>query len=677
MRFVTVMLLAGLACGTATGDDNSGSARETADRWIEERFSPDRPAELPFSFRYAGQSSRDLLGGWTTTTRRDERDANRLETTRTFTDPATGLTVRCVATFYRDFPAVEWVLTFQNGGEADTPLLSEILAIDAPLDMAEGDAPPTLHYGRGSHALITDFEPLSQSLLAGEEFRLGSFGGRSSDGTLPFFNLAATPGRGASVDIGWTGQWQATFVREAAGLIRVRAGMEHVHTTLHPGEQIRSPAILLMFWNGGDWRDGQNLHRRLLRQHATPPVTPPIAASPHAVFGFEKTTEGNLLELIGNVEREQIEFDYWWIDAGWYTCADNWARWVGNPEPDPTRFPRGLRPIRDAARATGMKFLLWFEPERAMPGSWLQTHHPDWLIRPPENLPAELKYQFNDGFHLVDLGNPEARGWIIDWLSRSIDAAGIDAFRNDFNMYPVDYWRSQDAPDRQAMTEIRYVTGLYQVFDTLRERHPELLIDNCASGGRRIDFEMLRRSLVLTRSDYLWDPIGQQCHTYGLAPWIPVTGIGAASVDAYSVRSGLGAHFSLAANYAAKDPETWQAIGKVVREFRVLQPFFAGDFFPLGSYSTQPDVWMAWQFHRPEHGDGMVQAFRRPDASDESATFPLRGLERDAIYEVTSLDAAESERLNGGQLLDRGLTVRLTEKPAAAVLIYRKVAAPQ
>ncbi len=72
------------------------------------------------------------------------------------------------------------------------------------------------------------------------------------------------------------------------------------------------------------------------------------------------------------------------------------------------------------------------------------------------------------------------------------------------------------------MTEIRYIEGLYTFWDELRLRHPNLIIDNCASGGRRIDLETVSRSVALWRSDYRYfEPNGQQCHTYGLSFYLP------------------------------------------------------------------------------------------------------------------------------------------------------------
>lgn len=84
-----------------------------------------------------------------------------------------------------------------------------------------------------------------------------------------------------------------------------------------------------------------------------------------------------------------------------------------------------MKPVADAAHRAGMRFLLWFEPERVMPGTWLFEHHPGWLLKPGDSVPAPPRYQVNDGFHLFDLGNPEALAWLKAKLS-GVTVIGID-----------------------------------------------------------------------------------------------------------------------------------------------------------------------------------------------------------------------------------------------------------
>lgn len=647
-----------------------------AGEWIEGHLL--QANALPFSFTYDGRPSAELLGRWQLQRQQRTVDEQRSEMTLRFSDPATGLEVRCVATRFSDFPAVEWVLHFQNHGKGDTPILENVQALDSSF-AAAGDHPCRLYYAEGSHERITDFRPLEKELTPGEPLALAAFGGRSSDGYLPFFNLALPAGGGVVAAIGWTGQWAAEFTRHEAQ-VDVRAGMERTHLRLHPGESIRTPAILLMFWSGTDRLASQNGLRRLLLRHYTPqcaghPVEPPVAFSPHAEVSFEGMNQEQLLAILGRIAAHHLPVDYFWIDAGWYECEKNWARWVGTWQPSATRFPQGLKPVADAVHQKGVKFILWFEPERVMRDTWLFQNHADWILppSPAESLPAELRYMANDGFHLLNLGNPEALAWAKQTFSTMVGEVGVDVYRNDFNMYPVYYWREGEAADRQGINEIRYVTGLYDYFDTLVREHPGLLLDTCASGGRRIDFEMLRRCLVLTRSDYLWDPIGQQCHTFGLAQWIPLTGIGAASAAAYESRSGMGAHYVFAINTATASPADWTALNRFLKDYREIRPLFVGDYYPLSPYSTDPKAWLAYQFDRPDLGEGVVQAFRRAECAEETWTVRLGGLEPESRYVLTDWEGSPPQTRTGRELREDGLVLRVPSRPGASVLVYRKV----
>ena len=100
-----------------------------------------------------------MLAAWTTERTRRELDSQREQLTLVHTDPRTGLVVRCEATVYRDFPAVEWVVSFENSGPADTPVLEDLQALHMMLGTQDDVGPCTLHYAEGSHAQITDFQP--------------------------------------------------------------------------------------------------------------------------------------------------------------------------------------------------------------------------------------------------------------------------------------------------------------------------------------------------------------------------------------------------------------------------------------------------------------------------------------------------------------------------------------
>jgi alpha-galactosidase len=338
-----------------------------------------------------------------------------------------------------------------------------------------------------------------------------------------------------------------------------------------------------------------------------------------------------------------------------------------------------------------MKFLLWFEPERVTRDSTWRVQHPQWVLRVPEagqrTLTADtsdpdwprlagLRNDFDGDDGVFDLGNDEACTYLIDYRSGRVDQWAIDTYRNDFNFAPLEFWRHNDEPDRQGIHELKYVAGLYELFDELHRRHPQLRFDNCASGGKRIDVEMLGRAGVLSRSDYLNDPIGHQCHTYGLSQWVPIhatlphTGFGQ-----YAIRSGMTQGLSLSWAMEFNKPETgpmeldFESLRRYLDEFNDVRRLFSGDFYPLTGFSTSATDWMAYQFDSPDAGEGLALFFRRDEAEDSVLTASLQGLALDQTYHVW-LDGAAPVEQSGSDL--RQLTVRIDERPGSVLVRYRR-----
>lgn len=650
-------------------------------RWMLARFA--KGVVPPFSFRYGEKPSAELLPRWAYGQKTLRRDRLRTQHLFTYTDPDTSLQVECECTLFHDFPAIEWLLRFRNAGTQDTPILADVWALDAALS---GGRRWKLHRALGSNAQREDFAPVVDDLKPDTPVHLAPVGGRSSSTVaLPFFNLQ-TDGGGVLFAIGWSGQWAADFGVENRGSLRLRAGMERTHLKLHPGEAIRTPRILLLFWQGEDEFVGFNRLRRFLIQHHVPrrrgkPITLPFSCSSCGPPDEANTaTEQSQLEFASHFVPYGVE--YLWLDAGWY--EGGWPNGVGNWFPRKDGFPRGLRPLSDGVRRMGMKgFILWFEPERVFQGTWLDREHPDWLLQLPGN-PNRL----------LNLGHPAALSWLIEHLSGMIEREGISVYRQDFNIDPLPFWRATDAPDRQGITEIRHVEGLYTLWDTLRERHPDLLIDNCASGGRRIDLETVSRSMILWRSDYhYFEPIGQQCHTAGISRYLPTTGTSCGYPDAYLMRSAMNNALGLwtawspraeyeiyrqflppEASWQPGQPFPLQRAKALAAEFRRIRGAFYGDFYPLTPHSTADDVWMAYQFHVPEKDSGIVLAFRRTKCPIPSLRLQMRDLDADSIYELTLSDEQmrrTRKTVRGKELLS-GIEVTIEHAPGSLLIEYRK-----
>jgi len=668
---VIAVLIAALAphCSPAVSPNPEEMAASR--QWVAARFDAGKAAKSPetfFSFNYDGKPSSEFLKTWQLTRASRRLDEKRTEYTLTYADPKTGLVLRCMGIEYLDYPCVEWTLFLKNTGDRETPILSDIQALDLRLERKPGVSAEKgdylLHHNAGSRAVPSDYQPLETVLGPAAEKRVGAIGGRSTGGDFSYFNLELSREEGIVIAVGWPGQWAGRFIRDQAHCLQIRIGQELTHLKLLPGEEIRSPLVLLQFWKGGDWLRAQNVWRRWFIAHCLPKPggkLPPVQWCGATVAGgglMEFVTEENAKKAIDAYEAMGLKPDFWWMDAGWYPCRGSWPN-TGTWEVDKTRFPRGIRAVTDHLHRKGIRSILWFEPERATANTWLPAHHPEWLLGG------------TNGSFLVNFGNADARKWFVNRVDDLLVSEGIDIYRQDFNMDPLPHWRANDAADRQGITEIRHVCGLLAFWDELLRRHPGMLYDNCASGGRRNDLESMRRGVPYTKSDYALEPVGVQCETYGISMWIPYyAATWMWNEDPYTCRSNM-AHVT-GALLKPDDKNHGRQFPKRLDEWRKTVVHFWGDFWPLTPYSLENNAWLAWQFDRPEAGEGVVQAFRRAENARESACFRLRGLEPDAVYVLTNLDVAGATEKTGRELMNDGLSVVLNDRPAAAIITYKK-----
>ncbi len=660
----------------------------------------------PFSFVYGGKSSSDLLPGWEQKLVKQTLPGDRERHVLTYRDSHTGLEIVDEITLYKSLQALDWVLRLRNTGDSDTPIIENLRALDLEFD-APGSNNILLHQAAGSAGthLAEDFLPVEDQVAPGKAFTMVHFemkDGEHVGGQLPYFDLQWEDG-GVIGAVGWSGQWEIQVKRDAARGLTLQAGQQGVHMKLRPGESIRTPSILLVQWDGKDRVVGHNLLRRLLVAYYVPRIhgqvaVPPVSATTGYVLQFEdiaKKTGRNPLDVLptlkdtdlgtrfidqtpalnGVNEKNQLDYihkmppgiEAYWMDAGWFTGG--WPYGVGNLDPDPVRFPHGLKPLGDAAHQKGLKFLLWFEPERVSPGTSIEKQHPDWVLHTPKEGKWGGRFNF---------GNPAARQWVTDQLSRRIDEWGIDIYRNDNNICPLPFWQAADAADRRGATENHDIEGFYAVWDGLLKRHPNLEIDNANWRITGPDIEAMKRTIgSLTRSEItsggLPHPVSDQAQTAELSLWIPLDANLLHGLTPYSFRStattGVGIGLDLQSDYIPRDQLT-----KGIIQLKELRPYWLGDYYPLTAIDFKESTWCAWQFDRPDLKAGYALFFRRPKSSAPEFDAALRGLDPKASYDVTfseSYDVKENRIMTGAAL--GNLQVEIGSAPGVMLVRYRKI----
>lgn len=664
--------------------------------WVDRVFprSPgkgatDRPEgarAAPFSFVYGGQSSGSFLAGWDYSARESTDGQGYVAS---YTDPQTRLRIDCEIKTHPDTAAADWVLRLTNTGDRDTPIIEDLLPLDAGVlaGGATGGSPAILRWSNGDRFARDAFLPHDEKL---EQGKARAFQGYSSmhrvppeevkNYCFPFFNIQV-PGGGMILAVGWTGKWKAEFQQDKDGTVHARAGMQKTHFYLKPGEQVRTPRIVLLRWTGDEMVHGHNQFRKMMLRHYTPwregkPAEPPVTANNTAgvwIRGQTRLNEKGELALINTLKSTGCEA--YWLDAYWYLNSlphGDWLKNIGNWIPSPGDFPNGLKPLADAAHAKGMKFILWFIPYNASKDTQMARDY------------SRFFYSRSASGGLWNLADPTARKFLVDWMTERKKEWGFDVWRDDGgNSMPKD-----DAPDRQGVAEMTWYDGMYRFWDEMVERMPDLLIDNTNGGGNRIDLETNSRSFCQWRSDF--NDIGEglkgaqhwpamaladQVMVAGLFYYLPFHSGPVWDVRPYSFRSAMTSGIVLYNNL--EDPAfPFELARQGIAELKELRPLFQGDVYPLLPLGIAEDSWYAYQLDRPDLKTGCAFFFRRPQSPYLMSDVTLYNIQPEADYLVSVTGETYKQgpwlRMKGAELMKP--EIKIPDKPGSVLLRYKQVA---
>lgn len=601
------------------------------------------------------------------------------------------VTVSAQKALYEEFDAIEWVMHLENSGDQKSGILSNIndadifLPLSVPTPKRPGYMPKENdlcviamngmidpdYYRDDDKRSAAEFN-LSYEYLDKVKNRTRCFANtacRSSDGTMPFFDVTANGG-GYIVAIGWTGDWRAEFVGSDEG-VHFKAGLKTTHFYLEPGEKLRTSSILIMAYTKEE--DKYNKFRRLIKKHFSHKKTEDVRDGILAFFLWGGLPSEEMKKRIREFGASGIRFEDVWLDAAWYGDCENcisshegdWWEQAGNWKVNPRVHPNGLTDVMDTAEENGMHLMLWVEPERAMDITEVTKAHPEWFLK-LENNPS----------YLLNYGCEDALEHIYRVIEKYVDELHLSCYRQDFNEYHTDaFFAQNDTEDRRGITEIKHITGMYRLWDRLLQKFPHLLIDNCASGGRRIDIETLKRSIPFFRTDYQCNfnenPEVIQTHNAGISLYLPYNGgVSNTKSDTYAIRSAYSSSFGVgfySSVFQTMHEEDFLWAKKITEEYRSIRKYFDKDFYNHGSSVFDPTSWAIFQYHDAETESGIVMAFRREASPFKSVSVALKGLADGKSYRFRNLDDGTCFTN------ENALQILLKEKRSSVIFEYEKI----
>lgn len=548
--------------------------------------------------------------------------------------------------------------------------------------------------------------------LPGNRLCLESRMGKSGYG-MPFFIVRNTvTGQYIVGALAWSGNWEIDLTAEQLASsdsflwFRIGPTNPSPQRVIAPGETVETPPVHLGMLES-DFDGAIQAWHRHLRQSVLPPQIPgreSLVFYNGWGYAMEEMTEERLkLEIDAAVD---VGAELFTIDAGWFgNKGSDFFKVVGDWECG-NRLPNGLEPVIAYAREKGLLLSMWFDLEHIGADSRVAREHPDWVIRRfgrvGSTLPRASHFSRSlfpawqlDEYHLgmtygvADLSNPEVVEYLEGKAVGIIERYGLDVFRIDFNVQPYEEGRALRDGFLEN-TAWRHYENAYALYDRIRRRFPNLIMENCSGGGGRADLGLASRFHHNLISDWSVAPRTARIIT-GMTMALPpervdrmVGAPGASTMRGdldFHFRSAMLGHLTLSGIYPSpreRNPQHVERIRHHVDVYkRCIRPILGTcrvHFHTPVLKGQEPRGWAVLEYTSEDDSRGFIVVFRLPEAHPDAWHLVLRGVDAGARYRVTSDNTGQSFEREGAALKQDGLVVRLAEPLSSELLTLEKVA---
>jgi alpha-galactosidase len=511
--------------------------------------------------------------------------------------------------------------------------------------------------------------------------------GRSTNGYSPWFCLLSKSlGVRYLAQLAYSGNWNMAFEQYPDGRELAREDLD-VDLGMHfdfggslqiaQQESFALPQVAFTA-TSGDLDEGANQLHRYQRQYVVPrtATNDPLLVQFNSWYPFPGEMTVGQMERCADVAK-QLGAEVFVLDAGWFSSKD-WSRELGDWTPNRAAFPHGLGELADYVRSKSMKFGLWVEIENLGVDSKTFREHPDWCLQ--YNGKPLMVF---DRYHL-DFAKPEVRQWARSVIDRFVHDYGIEWLKIDYNIDIGDHFDPPGDSERRGDVLYQHLMNYYKWLDEIRAAYPQLVIENCSSGGTRFDLDIIAHTHTTWLSDNV-GPLAEAQLGYGCTvEFIPevcnhwmvgdkddgeVLPTDKPGWWDYMLRVPMNGQYGISSrvfDWSAALLE--RAADNVALYKRIRQVIMGADVYHLTSAPNHEDPtgWSAIQYVSPDASRSVIMAYRLGN-SQEVRVFKLRGLDAARQYRVSIGGAAVGAR-SGQDLARAGLRVELDEVWRAAVV---------
>lgn len=435
--------------------------------------------------------------------------------------------------------------------------------------------------------------------------------------------------------LAWSGNHTMLVDRLADGRRYLQAG-ELLHpgeVVLEPGESYTTPEVLAVHSPAGLTAATSGFHRSLRARDGHPSTPRPVLLNTWEAVYFDHDTAK--LTALADAAAD-LGIERFVLDDGWFGSRRDDTTGLGDWHVSDAVYPDGLGPLISHVTGLGMEFGIWVEPEMTNPDSDLHRAHPEWVLDTAGYEPVLGRHQL-----VLDLGRPEAFDHVFGCLDRLLADHDIAFVKWDMNRDHIAASGRSDAAGTRAQT-----LALYRLLDALRVAHPAVEFESCASGGGRIDHEILQRVERVWTSDCN-DALERQVIQRGASMLIPPELMGAhiGPPRAHTTGRTQSLAFRAATALFGHLGVEWDVTGLTDRERNALRAVIAvhkehrgllhsGD---VVRFETD-DAYNSVGVYADDRSSGLV-SFAQLTTTRSLTPPPLRlpGLDPDATYRVAHL----------------------------------------
>ncbi len=523
---------------------------------------------------------------------------------------------------------------------------------------------------------INEANPVEGELSFGKKVVDTKLGSRANMFVSPFFQVAfehPAQENGGDVLVGtlaWSGNFRFTFEVDNLGKLRVISGINPYASqyTIAPGESFCTPEFIFTYSFNGKGEASRNMHRWARKYQIKDGEGDRMTLLNNWEATYFDFNEEKLVNLIG--EAKELGVDMFLLDDGWF--ANKYPRssdhqGLGDWQETAYKLPNGLGRLTEAAKANGIKFGVWIEPEMVNPKSELYENHRDWVIR----YPNREEYYFRNQL-VLDLSNPQVQEHVFSVVDNlKTKYPDIAYFKWDCNS-PITNIYSAYLKKKQSHLYVDYVRGLYKVLDRIKAKYPDLTMMMCSGGGGRTDYKGLEYFTEMWPSDDT-DPVERLYIQWGYSQVFPskvlcahvTTWNRSASVKFRTNVAMMGKlGFDIKLDDMSKEDLAY--CQQAIKNYNRLKPVILdGDLYRL--VSPYENTHSASMFVAPDKSKAVLFAFDiLPRVVEHLAPVCLQGLEPDSNYRVQEIDLesgeAEAHIYSGAYLMNQGLHLFSTSK---------------